>query len=742
MRPSFSLLREILSDLPSGQGLSGLSMGVITGLITLVVQVSFAAMIFAGPLQIHAQRAMGLTLAGAVVLLFLTALFGGFRSSISFPQDASTAIFAGAAAGMAAALVTADPDTVFITLVAALMLSTLVTGLFFILAARLRFAELLRFMPYPVVAGFLAGTGWLLTAGSLEVMTGLSLSTENPGLLFHKSMLMLWVPGLIYALVLFFCLRRWSHFLILPGSLMAAFLLCHAALALLGISMEEARNMGFFFTPFSSARIWPVFSLSDFFRVEWTVILEQTPTLILIPFIALIGLLLNTSGIELASQQDLNLNRELMVNGGGNILAAFTGAPAGYTSISLSLLGFKTGAQTRLVGLSAALLLGCTLFFGGQILSFFPKALLGGFLLLLGLSFLSDFILDTRSRMPGPDYAIVLAVFGIIGLFGYLQGVLFGLFSTIVLFVLRFSRIPTLARAATAASIRSARQRPLPHQRMLLENGHKIQVFELTGYLFFGSISTLASTLLEKIEGQQPRCIVMDFSKVAGFDVSAVNNFLRLAQKLSGRNLTLVLAAAPPRFETLLRQAGSETLNAAIFTFEDANTALEWSEERVLKEAQKEASQTLLQERMSKDALFDAVSDGLLKNLAHQEKVESLLKKLHPFLEIKSIEARAMILRSGQKVEAAVFVQEGFVREYRAGEGGKHIALRTLGPGTFFAEPAAYGPWLASQAYVAESPAELAFLTPSAFRKLEIQDPSTALELHRLLISGCLREGE
>ncbi|MCW7754376.1 SulP family inorganic anion transporter [Desulfobotulus sp. H1] len=738
--PLPSLFQELITDLSSSKAFPGLSAGLIIGLMGLIIQVSFAAMIFAGPLQIHAQRAMGLTLTGAVLLLGITTLFGGFRSSINFPQDAPTAIYAGAAAGMAASMVMTDPDTVFITIVAGLMLSSLATGLVFILAAKLRFAELLRFMPYPVVAGFLAGTGWLLTHGSLEVMTGISITKDSLHFLLDKENIILWVPGTLYAFLLFFCMKRWSHFMILPGSMLVVLFLYHAFLPISGIHMDMAREKGLFFADFSTTSLWPAFSYTDIYKVDWSAIAGQMPTLAIIPFIAMIGLLLNSNGIELASRQDLDINRELVVNGSGNILAAFAGAPAGYNSISLSMLGFKTGAYTRLVGITAALLLTCALFFGGQILSVFPKGLLGGFLLLLGISFISDFIVDTRSRMPLADYSVILFVFAIIGIFGYLEGVLFGLLASLVLFVVRFSRIPALAQSQSLEKEQSTKQRSLPHRRMLIQNGHRVQIFHLTGYLFFGSVSTLTTAIMKKTENQDTRFVLISFEGVTGFDISAINSFLRLFQKIDGSGIAVLFSGVSPRFKELILHGTDNKTEKNSKFFENRNKALEWSEDRILEEIEMNANLNNLYGDSIKESLFDAVADDLLAHLARQEKVEALMEKMNPFMDHKKFEARSVIFRSGYPVKSMVFVKEGLIREYEVTAEGKHTALRALEPGTFFAEFAAYDSWISPLSYVAETDAHLSFLTSTALRRMESSDPQTALHVHRMIIDELSRQ--
>ena len=60
-------------------------------------------------------------------------------------------------------------DRAFLTVVAATMIVTLATGVTFALLGVFRLGNLVRFVPYPVVGGFLAGTGWLLFKGGIGV---------------------------------------------------------------------------------------------------------------------------------------------------------------------------------------------------------------------------------------------------------------------------------------------------------------------------------------------------------------------------------------------------------------------------------------------------------------------------------------------------------------------------------------------------------------------------------------------
>ncbi len=77
-----------------------------------------------------------------------------------------------------------------------------------------RLGGLIRFIPYPVIGGFLAGTGWLLVRGSFGVMADASLTFAGLPHLFQADVLHRWLPGLLFAILLYLVVRRLPSF---PG---------------------------------------------------------------------------------------------------------------------------------------------------------------------------------------------------------------------------------------------------------------------------------------------------------------------------------------------------------------------------------------------------------------------------------------------------------------------------------------------------------------------------------------------
>jgi SulP family sulfate permease len=362
-----------------------------------------------------------------------------------------------------------------------------------------------------------------------------------------------WLPGVLYGVLLFALLSRWSHYLILPGSLVVSLGLFYAGLAIMDISVGAVKAAGFLISGVPDGGLWPVFTPADLQGIDWAVVVRLLPDIMTVVLIAVMGMLLNMSSIEMASGVELDMNHEFAAGGVGNALAGLSGCFPGYPSISLSVLAYKTGAYSRLTGLFAALLSGYVLFAGGSLLEYFPKPLLGGLLFLLGLFFIQDWLITAFHRLPRVDYGIVLSIFLVVVLFGFMHGVAFGLVATVVFFVVRFSRVPVVQQRFTGAQRRCVRRRSAPHFNLLATWGRRIVGYELSGYLFFGSAATLIETLKAELEPEiRPDFVLLDFERVSGFDISAVNHLHRFALASAGAGTSMVIASAPPLLVEIL----------------------------------------------------------------------------------------------------------------------------------------------------------------------------------------------
>ncbi|MBA3325320.1 MAG: hypothetical protein H0T41_08705 [Rhodobacteraceae bacterium] len=130
--------------------------GLIVGLLATVLMISVAGMIFSGPLAGFLREGIGLSLFGGVALGIAGAFGTSFRGTICHPQDVTGVILALSAAAIAGRLAGGDPGALYATVAVLIALASVVTGLAFIAAGACRLGVLARFIPYPVMGGFLA----------------------------------------------------------------------------------------------------------------------------------------------------------------------------------------------------------------------------------------------------------------------------------------------------------------------------------------------------------------------------------------------------------------------------------------------------------------------------------------------------------------------------------------------------------------------------------------------------------
>lgn len=731
----FKLLKEISHDLKPSTLFPALCIGSFLGLLITIVQISFAALIFSGPMSHLTARGAGLTLAGALIVGVITSFYSSFKSMISLPEDAPVAIFSGAAAIIAAQAAFKNGD-IFITIVMALILSTLLTAVLMLIVARFRLADFFRYIPYPVIGGFLAGSGWLLVIGGLEVMLGSSLDLTNLGLLLAPDLLLLWLPGTTLAIFIFCLQRKFSHYAILPAALITGVIIFHLVLYFSGLSLDQARENGLLFEKFNaSGSLWPAFSIADFNRIDWKALLSSLPVLLTIPFIALVGLLLSLGGIELASKKEINMQREITCNSLCNLFSAFAGSPASYSGLTLSLLGFSTGAYSRLVGLISSLVVALTLIWGAALISVFPKSILGVFLMLIGLIFIWDWVVETRKKMIRSDYYIILSILVIIAWLGFFQGVVLGTLLCVILFVLRISQVPVIKNATNGAYVHSKKSRPLPHYKILQEQGKRINIFELRGYLFFGSVNQLTEEIYAQI--MQTKCALsayalIDFAETTGTDISAVSAFARLLNRMEKDDLHFIFTGVNQLFWaqlTQLTQVEHNPKNLSIIS--DLEQGLSWAEDQIIEKYMQ--SLQYKDTRHKQNLLFEQVADQMLEKLNNLEYIEKMLNKLHSYSTEYKLQKNELLLAPDQKLDGFFWVQQGKIRQEFDKCKDKSL-VNEYGPGEVINIQGIFHTSTIKGRLMAETGCIVQYFSSANLVELEKNNPEAGAELYALLL--------
>jgi len=712
--------------------LPAISSGLLVGMLLVVIQLSLASLIFSGPLAAFAPQASGLTLFGCFVMCLVVALFSSFSTAVCVPEDAPAAVMASVAAGIAAGLAgDADPRAAYVTIGAAMALSTLGTGALFLILGRFQLGNLVRYMPYPVVAGFLAGVGWLLTTGSISIMTGLTPGFGNLLEFFTGEKLLMWLPGLCLALAMLAAGKYCKNGMGLPLTIGIALAVFALYLWGTGQTLADAERAGLLLGNMGeSTQLWPVFTPADLSLVRWDMLARQIPQLCTIPLVSAISFLLISSGLEAILQRDLNMQHELYVNAAANLLAGPGGSQAGYTALSFSMLGTMTGSNSRLVGVVAGLLCGVAVFFGASLLCSVPRFILGGLTLFMGLATMLDWAVRVRTSMTRAEYALVLAILCSVGAFGFLPGVAFGLVMAVAVFVVKYSQLPVARQESDPKALSSTVKRSIPEQHILQAHAGDISVLHIAGYLFFGSANTLNRTVSEYLDPQSGKRfthLILDFSEVDGFDSSALNCLLRMAQRCTAAGMTPLFAAAPEGLPRQLRRISPDEVERLLF-LPSLDSALEWCEGDILARFESQGV------KESQDALFDSAVDDLLLQIEQSERFEILLERLNPYLEPRTAAPGEVILGEGEPLDGVLLFVSGQAEETRTDE-AQPVRLRTLNAGALLGRANIRERADAASRVTALTPCSLSFLPLTALARMEAEDPRLALDFYHLYIA-------
>jgi SulP family sulfate permease len=707
---------------------SSLLAGTISAFVTLSYSIGYGALVFSGP-ELAPQAGFGLhaALVGACAIALVVALGSSLPFAIGGPDSNATAVLAVMAAALtASSKLTGESLARHVWLL--VCLSGLLTGLVVWLLGRLHWGRLVRFVPYPVVGGFLAGTGYLILAGAFRVLTN---RTMDWNLLRHPPEFIgaAWFPALLAAVALLL-VRRWvRHYLVMPAVLAASVLVFYLCLAAGGMGLAEARAQGLLFEPLGAVPLEPPFtSLPS--AIEWTALLGQWRNWLALAFVTVLTILLNSTGLELATGHDVDFDRELRVNGAANLVSGALGGLTGYVSLSRSLLNFQAGATARWAGVwTAALCLGACFLFT-PVLAFVPRPVLAGLLLYLACDLFREWVWSAAFKLPRLEYALSLAILCLIAFQGIVVGVAVGLVVAMMLFAISYGRASPIRHAFSCATLRSNKERSLEEAALLREHGHRARAFCLQGYLFFGTSSAVVEKCREAMEREGARCVLLDFRMAQGLDASATLSFTKLEQLCARSKTQLLFSGLRAEAEAVLRQTRFLP-RPAVTECPDLDRGLEWMEEFILTEAWG-AAQTI-SERPGRIPSVTRL-EANWKRMFGEHFTPEALAALTSCLETVELREGQALFEQGDPGDALFFIERGRLSVLLRLEEGLVKRLRTFGPGTVVGEMAVYSRQPRSAACVAEESCRVRRLTAGKLDWLAAQHPQAAVQFHAFVV--------
>jgi sulfate permease, SulP family len=674
--------------------------GLIVGLVNLLLTTALISLIYRGELEEFLSAGLGFGLVGSSILALILALGSSFSGMYGGSQDASAAILGLSAASVAGALVGV---AAFETVVAMIVVTSLATALVFLAMGYLGLGDIARFVPFPVIGGLLAGTGYLIVTGAIGIL-GVG---EGSDLFGSDAAGSLW-PGLILAALFFVATRRgWGSQSYL-GFLIASVAGFHLLAALGDLSQADAMARGWLLGPFPEGGLWPGSVIEPLASADWDLIAGEAAGLVTILLIVPITLLLYLSALEVETRSDVDVNRELRMTGWGNVAAGALGGPPGYmyfsdTAITSRLVGARRGSAVV-----AALAMLTVVAFASFVLELLPLFVIGGLLLFVGAEFLYEWLWASRRRMSRTDFALLLAILVVIAAVGFLPGVAVGLVAAVALFVVRYSRIDVIKHSMSGGDQQSNIERATEDAEYLQSRGDATLILELQGFIFFGTANQISTRVKASLDSSPDlRFLLFDFRRVSGIDSSAVVIFERIATLAREYGVVLVLTGLGDNHIGQFGDLISERVGASeVHT--DLDHGLAWCEDRLLEQ--------------------DHVGGSIPRTLPNDLAVD-----LTPYLSHRTIAAGETLMRQGDSTPGILLISSGQATVRLDVADGEGVRLRTFLGGTVLGEISLYRDEPCTATVVTDTVCEVLHLTPERFEDLCRDDPEVAARLHRFV---------
>jgi SulP family sulfate permease len=696
----------------------------VVAMMTTVLSVSYVALIFVGPISSFMGEGASLMLLCAGIISIFMALFSSFAGTVAIPQDRVVPIVA-----LMTGLIIqrmrghATPESMAVTVMAAIALSSVLIGLVFYLLGTYRLGNIVRFIPYPVVGGFLAGSGWLLLTGSFGVMTGEPFSFLSLDRFFESGLLAQWTPCVVFGVLTYFAVRFTKHYLTLPIMVLFGSAAFYLWMLLHHVGWNQARSYGWILGAPTHGGLSEIRILPSLLHADWVSIVMQYGSIGALLLTSIVSLLLNISALELAADEEIDLNVELRAAGLANIVGGFAGGMVGFHSLSLSMLPIRMGVRSRSVALISGLACLLLLWLGTDLLGYIPRFILGGILFYNGVAFLSEWVVDAFFRLHREDYCLVILILAVVALAGYLQGVGAGVLIATVLFVVKYSSVNVISHALSGDGQHSQVDRSSTEARVLNTIGGEIFILRLKGFIFFGSANNLLESVRERfLLPDRPRLkyLILDFQHVSGMDTSGLVSMAKLTRMARKESFIVLAASVPGNLEENFRNGdliGEKVGQVRLFP--DRDHGLEWCENEILK-------RELSGERKPIRTLPQILRE------AHPWRVDTgpLLK----YIDQVDMEAGRPLFHQGDPPDALYFIETGRVKVMINLDNGGTMRIRTMGPGTVVGEIGLYLDQTRVASVLTEEPCRMYRCRTEDLRRMEQEEPALASAFHEFMV--------
>ncbi|MCB1179502.1 MAG: SLC26A/SulP transporter family protein [Leptospiraceae bacterium] len=647
--------------------------GLASMLVALPSAIAFGLIVYSPLGREYFAMATIAGILGTVILGLLASIFGGTIGMISAPCAPAAAVLSTFVIEMNSKKIIPTSD-----IPAYLIIIVFFAGLFQFLAGRLGGGKIIKFIPYPVIAGYLSGVGILIFVGQVPKFFGIPQGTDtitgllNPSVWNFTSISI----GCITILTMIISSKYTPK---IPSAIIA-----------FSIGITSFFIIGYFHPTIMvvdnnpliigkiSASANDVVKLVEFNWSKFTNLNPKSLEYLIVPSFTL-GILLSIDTLKTSVLLDVllgdrhNSNKELMAQGIGNIATSLCcGIPGGGTT-GPTLVNVNSGGR-KYSGIFMGLFSLLVLLILGSLLSWIPIAALSGVLVVIAYKMI-DFKSIKLLRNPKTryDFFVILSVVVSASYFGLVSAAALGIIFAISLFLREQIHNSVIFRKYSGTQFYSKKRRLNSELEVLAKKDKDVAIFELQGQLFFGTADQLFM-VLEPFIGKT-KYIILSLKRIKSMDFTAVNLLKQIQKQIQDKNGTLIIASIPPGLLNYLKSLGMDAYKNSdnLRFFIELDKAKEWVEEIFLEEYYKDKKK---EENPLK-----------LKEFEFFEDFESdIVKKFREAIKSVTYSTGSKICEMGQSDDEIYFIRKGEIKIYLPLPSGQYLHLATFCRGDFFGE--------------------------------------------------------
>ncbi|KAI6127650.1 sulfate transporter family-domain-containing protein [Pisolithus croceorrhizus] len=487
---------------------------------------------------------------------------------------------------------------VIATTLIAYALSSILTGLTFLLLGYLRLGIIIGFFPRHILVGCIGGVGVFL------VLTGLTVSTRLPSdaldpptwetiqyLTRNAHTLGQWILPLVLAILMRVITSRWKHQLVFPTYFLVIPVVFYVIVIAAGFDLDSLRRDGWLFDSAGTTGAggwYEFYTYFDLGLIKWMPIWNTLPTQFALLFFNVLHPPLNVPALSVSLNQDIDTNKELVGHGLSNLISGLLGSVPNYLVYVNTLMFYRVGGGSRVAGFMLALATLLILMIGTAPVAYIPVVVVGALIFALGIDLVKEALWDTRYRVSWTEYVTIVSIMVTMTVWDFVIGVLFGIIVSCIFFVVQNSRRRSIRACYSGNAAMSTVRRPAAHRAYIHEVSKQTRIIQLQGFLFFGTIVHVEEKLRSIVEDPNwrtdpVRFIIVDLTLVPGVDMSSAEAFVRVQRLLSAKGVLLVFCGAESESGVGKALANSRILEEkGVEIFESLNDALEWTENEYL----------------------------------------------------------------------------------------------------------------------------------------------------------------